>query len=184
VFRGALCTAFRCCRARPDMFGTHALGPFASSSSSQTVSVPPRSTLVCPAPIVPNPHTTIDSSLYAYWPFNEGTGTAATPTGQFTTTGTLSSVTWAIGRVGAGVSFNGNAFIQYNIPSTAVSQTFTVAMWVKPTSTITIVSEATSGATGTTGQRYIIDPLSGAFSGRAGCMCSFIPLCLLPAHPS
>jgi hypothetical protein len=114
--------------------------------------------------------STVDASLYAYWAFNESAGTTATPTGRFTTAGTLTGATWVTGRVGGGINFVGSGFITCSVPST-VSQIFTVALWVKPAATIGIVSEANSGISGTTtGQRYIIDPNRFiAVSNSAGC---------------
>jgi hypothetical protein len=138
----------------------------------QIVSAPRLSMLVrvLPFTCIDNNPIISDSDLYAYWPLNEGSGSTTTPLGQFTTPAALlGGAAWTTGKVGGGISFNGSAFIPVNIPF-VVSETFTVAVWVKPVTTITIRSESTSGTGGTPGQQYAIEAGHGGTTGNAGCL--------------
>jgi hypothetical protein len=76
----------------------------------------------------------VTSGLLAYWKFDEGSGTSASDSAG-TNTGTLvASPTWAAGKVGGALTFNGTS--QYlTVPMVAGLRTSTcsVAAWVKTT---------------------------------------------------
>jgi hypothetical protein len=108
----------------------------------------------------------------AYWKFDEGAGTSAADSYGNPVTGTLQGGTsWANGRFGPAVNFDGvDDTISVPIASLAsVASNFTLAFWVMPRSAHEIDAESTSGASGVTGQRYVWGPqwFDGA-SGVAG----------------
>ncbi len=82
----------------------------------------------------------LDSGLAGYWKLDEGSGTSAGDSSTSGTTGTLTNgPTWATGRIGGAVTFDGtNDYIQTSVytPYQFADQTFTVAGWFKTTSTI------------------------------------------------
>ncbi|MBW7944186.1 DUF2341 domain-containing protein [Patescibacteria group bacterium] len=92
----------------------------------------------------------------ADWPFSEGSGTTvADITGNgHNGTWSGSGTRWTT----AGVSGNAGIFNGTNdtisVPLAGIYDNFTLEMWVNPTGTITLNSEATSGTTGISGQRY------------------------------
>jgi hypothetical protein len=94
-----------------------------------------------------------------------------------TTAAAIKNATWTTGRVGTGMSFAGNAtsFIECNVPLNVINNTFTVALWVKPTTNITLKSESTSGSAGEDGQKYVTHPRNGGSPGSAGCSLSRAP---------
>ena len=66
--------------------------------------------------------------------------------------------------MGTGSGYNSSSQI-----ITSVDDNFTVELWVNPTSTHEIDAESTSVASGTSGQKYVIDPYwGGATASTAG----------------
>lgn len=76
-----------------------------------------------------------DATLVAYWSFDESTGTTAYDSTTNNNTGTIYGATWASGKYGSALSFDGgsdgtNDYV--NIPnSTSINiDTFTISCWV------------------------------------------------------
>jgi len=70
---------------------------------------------------------------------------------------------------GNGLHFDGTddyVTLKNNFPD--ITNNFTIEMWVKPSATLTLAAEGTSGAIGTSGQRYVVFPTYGATSFGAG----------------
>jgi hypothetical protein len=88
------------------------------------------------------PQTTAKSptktGLVGHWTFDEGTGTRANDSSGLGNTGTLvGSPTWATGKLGKALSFNGsNQFIRASVPAARTS-VVTVSAWIKPASSMT-----------------------------------------------
>lgn len=55
--------------------------------------------------------------------------------------------------------FNGTTHVASSSSLILATNNFSFDIWAKPTGTITVNTQATTGAPGTTGQRYIIDPI-------------------------
>jgi len=106
------------------------------------------------------------SGLAAWWP---GDAVALDIAG--TNHGTLQgAATYAPGHVGPAFSFNGVDGYMNN-PATdlsSISNTFTLEFWARPNASRNDTTEAHSGATGTSGQRYAIYPQRGGSGGPAG----------------
>jgi glucose/arabinose dehydrogenase/chitodextrinase len=73
--------------------------------------------------------------LVAAYAFDEGSGTTVADASSNGNTGTISGATWASGRYGAGLSFNGS-FARVNVPDSAsldLTTAMTLEAWVMPT---------------------------------------------------
>jgi hypothetical protein len=71
--------------------------------------------------------------LAGYWSFNEATGTMAGDSSGNKRAGTLSGGTWAAGKRGSGLSFNGTSD-KVSGPSITVGASMTISAWIKKTS--------------------------------------------------
>lgn len=130
-----------------------------------------------------------EAGLVRYLRVDDGSGTTATDaTG--TQNGTMVNMTPAIAWVLSGASIGNTSVHQYasawsgsalDFDGTddyvngyagdlaTIFDNFTMEMWINPTGTTTLRPEATSGITGTTGQRYAVYPQhGGATPGIAG----------------
>jgi hypothetical protein len=98
------------------------------------------------------------NGLVAWWP---GEGSASDLFG--TNDGTLrNGVAFAAGEVGQAFSFNGiNQFVSTPTAFTNLANTFTIEFWAYPTTALAITTEANSGISGTSSQRYAIFPYQG-----------------------
>ena len=105
----------------------------------------------------------------AYWKFDEGSGTTAADSYGNPVTGTLlGGTSWATGRFGSAVSFDG-VDDTFSVPIASLdgmATNFTLAFWVMPRSTHEIDPESTSGVAGVTGQRFLWAPQW--FDGASG----------------
>jgi hypothetical protein len=76
----------------------------------------------------------LTTGLAGYWPLDDASGTTATDLSGNGHTGTLTNgPVWTVGKIGAGLSFNGSSTtldIHQSVLNTAAS--FTVAAWVQP----------------------------------------------------
>lgn len=118
------------------------------------------------------------SSVQGYWKLNEsslnsgndftdssGKGNFGTSNGAITLGGT--------GKLGNSLTMGSGSFVSFSGANAAISaypNTFTVGVWVKPTSTRNATAEAVTGITGTSGQSYAVYP-NCAGSGTAGIAC-------------
>lgn len=73
--------------------------------------------------------------LVGYWSFNEGAGTQAGDGSGNGNTGTLTNgPTWADGRFGKALSFDGtNDYVVSGLNKTNIGNTPTISMWIRPT---------------------------------------------------
>src|SRR5262249_24207632 len=101
----------------------------------------------------------------AVWSFDEATGTTAAD-GSGGSGGTLAAgTTWTAGGVGAGLDFDGvggRGTVGASADPRHLATSFPVSFGVWPTAPHEIDPEATTGATGTTGQRYAWGPTQGS----------------------
>jgi hypothetical protein len=73
-------------------------------------------------------------------------------------------------------SSNNGGFLSFNGTNQSANRTyenigtnnFSLDVWARPTATITVNAQATSGTTGLTGQRYLLFPAQSATNGGAG----------------
>jgi hypothetical protein len=76
-----------------------------------------------------------------YWHFDEDSGTSAYDSSGNNNTGTLSAtgVTWAAGKINAGLSFNGTKYVTMGTPSTLEfnNTSFSIVSWFNTTTTST-----------------------------------------------
>jgi len=76
-----------------------------------------------------------NNGLVGYWSFNEGVGAQAGDSSGNDNTGTITGATWADGKHGKALSFNGSSDkINIGNLSTGVLSSFSVAMWVNSNS--------------------------------------------------
>jgi len=68
--------------------------------------------------------------LVGYWSFNEGTGTKAGDSSGNGNTGTIYGATWADGKRGKALSFDGNDYVAIDDPFENNTD-FTISLWVK-----------------------------------------------------
>ncbi|MDB6124647.1 MAG: Immunoglobulin I-set domain protein [Pedosphaera sp.] len=96
--------------------------------------------------------------LVSWWP---GDGNANDIQG--TNNGTLrNGTTFTTGKVGQAFNFNGlTNMVSVGSIVTSLTNTFTMQLWVNPSTSRATTAEATSGVTGLTGQRYAISPKHG-----------------------
>ncbi len=79
-------------------------------------------------------------NLVAKWSFDEGEGETAVDSGDLEFDGLINGATWATGKVGSALSFDGNDFVQ--IPAYDGSgalnpgRALAVEMWIKPTASM------------------------------------------------
>ncbi len=71
-----------------------------------------------------------NNGLVGYWPLNEGTGTVAGDMSGNGKTGTLTGGTWAIGKRGGALSFNGTSD-KVTGGNITVGTTMTISAWIK-----------------------------------------------------
>ncbi len=130
-----------------------------------------------------------ETGLERYYRVDNGTGTTVTdvtgtrngtmtnmaPASDWVTSGAsignTSTHDYASAWSGTALDFDGtNDYVNgYAADLQAVTDNFTMEMWVNPTGTHTVRAQATSGITGTTGQRYACYPQHGGASpGIAG----------------
>lgn len=73
------------------------------------------------------------SGLVGYWNFDEGSGSTAGDSAGNGNSGTISGATWTTGKVGSGaLNFTGSNYV--SIPTINLGNTFSVSVWVNPTS--------------------------------------------------
>ena len=119
--------------------------------------------------------------LVGYWPLNEGSGSTVLDASGNGNAGQVSGATWATGRLGRGLSFNGSSStVNLGKPVVVTSRSFTVAAWVLLTdlsSWHTAVSQDGSNVSGF----YLQLTSSGqfAFSGRSPA----VPFPIAPLQP-
>lgn len=118
-----------------------------------------------------------ESSLAAYWKFDEGSGQSVVDSTGNNNTGTIQGASWGSGRVGtASLDFRGasgalgdNVSVASNSSVTNLANNFTVSFWTYPRSPHQIDGESASGFAGLGGQRYIFGPgWHSTASGSAG----------------
>ena len=89
------------------------------------------------------------SGLVAAYNFNEGTGTSVADSSGNELTGAISGATWAAGRTGNGLSFDGvNDWVTVNDADVLDATRVTVSAWVRPTVNTpwtTVVMKETAG---------------------------------------
>jgi hypothetical protein len=113
-----------------------------------------------------------------YLKFDEGSGSTTANSGTLGGSYSVNSSNWtSSGQRGAGYSFNGSGYITTNdfqYSNTSYKNNFTMMAWVKPSESITILSQSQNGTSGTGGQHYIFGPIRGAgddphhYSGGGG----------------
>ncbi len=111
----------------------------------------------------------------AHWTFDEGTGTAVADASGNGVAGTLQGPVWGAGRLGQALRFDGiDDVVKLGKAGYAdVVNNFTIAFWALPQATQENDIQATSGATGISGQRYAIDPRHGGILyGAANHVCA------------
>lgn len=84
----------------------------------------------------------------AYWKMDENTGTTANDSSGNGNTGTMTGGTWAPGKVGSAIFFDGNDYINAGSGSSMDLQTFTITTWVKSATSSgqrTIIGQTTDG---------------------------------------
>ena len=100
-----------------------------------------------------------------YLKFDEGSGSTTANSGTLGGSYSVNSSNWtSSGQRGAGYSFNGSGYITTNdfqYSNTSYKNDFTMMAWVKPSESITILSQSQSGTSGTGGQHYIFGPIRG-----------------------
>jgi hypothetical protein len=104
------------------------------------------------------------AKLVAHWKFDEGSGTTTADASGNGSSGTLQGPTWVTGKAGAwALRFDGvDDVVRLGAASVRdVTNDFTVAFWANPEVTHEIDEESTSGISGTSGQRYAVDPPQG-----------------------
>lgn len=113
--------------------------------------------------------------IVGWWKLDDASGTNAVDSSDRANHGILGTngLAWTTGKFGGGLSFDGVAgsVSVASAPYAGLVNTFTMAMWVNPTAGRTATTEAASGTSGTSGQRYAIYPTqgNGAFgSGHSG----------------
>lgn len=106
------------------------------------------------------------AKLVAYWPFDKGSGTIADDASGHSYDATLQGSTWAPGRSGFTLQFDGtNSSVR--LPGDpaldALTNDFTIAFWAMPDPgvDITLQGASTSGIAGTSGQHYVWGPKQG-----------------------
>ena len=79
-----------------------------------------------------------DPNLVAYWMFDEGTGTTAYDSKGDNDGNLMNGPVWTTGQIDGGLSFDGtNDYVNVNNSASlsfSQSSSFTIALWVNPTS--------------------------------------------------
>ncbi len=76
------------------------------------------------------------SAYVLYFPFDEGSGTVASDISGNGNNGVIAGASWVTGKFGQALSFSGATSNYVSVPNLGVANgPFTIAMWVKPTST-------------------------------------------------
>jgi hypothetical protein len=93
-----------------------------------------------------NTSTVISNGLQFQYALNEGSGTIATDASGNGNNGTISGATWATGKSGSGLSFDGNDYVNKATPSAVLKPSLEVATaaWVKMSATDTGGAEIVS----------------------------------------
>ena len=121
-------------------------------------------------PSTPEVNRGIGLTGTAWWKLDEGTGdTVADANGG--PPGTITGCTWTNGKFGHALRFNGSSnFVNLNNAGLkAVSDSFTVSFWANPEATRAVTPEANAGISGTSDQRYALEPAQYSdVSGSAG----------------
>ncbi|HYC62584.1 MAG TPA: LamG-like jellyroll fold domain-containing protein [Thermoanaerobaculia bacterium] len=111
------------------------------------------------------------TGLIASWNFDEGMGTTTADATGNGSTGTAGKLDWTKGRMNSGLRFvsttNNPVRISPSPRVSALSNDFTVSFWAQPESAHQIDVASGSGASGVTGQKYVIGPRYESF-GDAG----------------
>jgi hypothetical protein len=94
-----------------------------------------------------------DAGVVARWKFDEGTGSTASDSTGYGSTGTLGgSASWSSGVIGSNsLNFNGtsgNVGVSSSSSLSSVSNNFTISFWASPRSTHEIDPESTTGVAG------------------------------------
>jgi hypothetical protein len=104
----------------------------------------------------------------AVWSFDEGAGTTVEDGSSGGSSGTLTSgASWTGGAFGAGLNFDGvggRVTVDGSPNLKNLTNSFTISCWVWPSAPHEIDAEATTGISGTSGQRYAWGPIQGAFT--------------------
>lgn len=78
------------------------------------------------------------SGLVGYWKFDEGSGTKVLDSSGNSNIGTITGATWASGKLGKALNFNGvNDYVAYSsndVPNSFFTSGFTISAWIKPNS--------------------------------------------------
>lgn len=95
--------------------------------------------------------TVSNSGLVGYWPLNEGVGTVAGDSSGGGYTGTITAATWANGKRGKALSFDGSGdFVSAPVTASSIlnisGNTITQSAWVYPTANVTNGTIATRNA--------------------------------------
>jgi len=112
----------------------------------------------------PNVSVSVASAaMVGRWKLDDGSGSAAVDASGNGNTGTLrNDPTWVAGTVGTGAldfdGVNDTVSVPGSATIGAVKNDFTVSFWANPRSTHQVDPEGTSGAGGTSGQRYAWGP--------------------------
>jgi hypothetical protein len=93
-----------------------------------------------------NASTVITNGLQSHYALNEGTGTIATDASGNGNNGTINGATWATGKSGGGLSFDGNDYVIKTNPSAGLKPSLEVATaaWIKTSATDTGGAEIVS----------------------------------------
>jgi len=115
--------------------------------------------------------TTLISGLVLYYPFNGNTNDVSGNGYNGSVTGSNLLVSDRNSNTNSAFNFNGTTSITSSIPT--INYLFTVSMWIKPGVTHEIDAEEYLGATGVSGEKYLIFPAyggdtSGGFGISAG----------------
>ena len=103
--------------------------------STRPAGTPPILGTTAPPALATAPLTDASSGLVAYWPFDEGAGpTAADGSGGGHTATIVNGVTWATGKTGGALSFNGtNGYLSTAYRGISGTSARTFVAWVKTT---------------------------------------------------
>jgi hypothetical protein len=86
--------------------------------------------------IVTVPETKTTTGMQAFYKFDEGSGTIANDSTGNGNNGTINGATWATGKSGSGLSFDGNDYVTTTTPSAVLKPSLEVATaaWIKTSS--------------------------------------------------
>ena len=109
-------------------------------------------TLLAALSVTAQPVPSDDSSqagLVGWWTFNEGAGTMAKDYSGNGYNATLSTSSWGVGVIGS--AFNCVLGAKITTPSISIGTTFTISLWIKPTSQSSSYGSLVSDSAGNNG---------------------------------